>query len=143
MATQTDTPELSPGRALTEFLAGYRLFLENLYSLFRFLEGELTRPGWDIVKTGGYMVTRNGAGSGLANFASANWMTTFMGIAFVATGVASVKEATTNTKIPTEGLDVLFFQARWLDWSPEEPVVWGGRLRAIPEGHWSTAPSHR
>ena len=118
MATQANVAREGPGGMLTQMLAGHRMFLENLYSLFRFLEGEATKSGWELVKNGGYGVTRNGAGRGLTNFSSADWVTTEMGIGFVSSGLARFAQGVTNTDISTEGLDLLFFQARWLDKSP-------------------------
>lgn len=138
MATQAEVARESPGGILAQMLAGHRMFFENLYSLFRFLEGEITKNAWELVKNGGYGVTRNGMGRGLASFASGDWLTTQMGIAFVAAGSARLVQGTTNTKIPEGGLNLLFFQGRWLDKSPEEPVIWHGRLRVEAEG--ATAP---
>jgi len=137
MAVQAGVGREGPGGMLAQMLAGHRLFFANLYALFRFLEGEVTKRGWELVKNGGYAVTRNGAGRGLTNFASADWVTTEMGISFVGPGLARFAQGVTNTDIPTEGLNLLFFQARWLDKSPEEPVIWHGRLRAEAE---SSAP---
>jgi hypothetical protein len=115
-------------------LAGHRLFFANLYAMFRFLEAEVTKRSWDLIRNGGYGVTRNGMGRSMTNFASADWITTQMGIAFVRTGLARSNEGVTNTDIPVEGLDLLFFQARWLDKSPDEPAIWHGRLHVEAEG---------
>lgn len=134
MATQADVARESPGGMLTQMLAGHRMFFENLYSLFRFLEGEMTRNGWDLVRNGGYGVTRNGMGRGLTSFATGDWVTTQMGIAFVPAGSSQVVQGTTNTKVPQDGLNLLFYQGRWLDKSPEEPVIWHGRLLVEAEG---------
>lgn len=134
MATETDVAEESPGAMLARMLAGQRTFLENVYSLMRFLETEVTKHGWDIVKNGGYCVTRNGMGRGLTNFASGDWVLSQAGIAFVPSGQAVFAQGVTNTDIPREGLQLLVFQVRWLDKSPEEPVVWYTRLLVEPEG---------
>jgi len=134
MAVQVGVTRESPGGMLADMLAGHRLFFANLYALFRFLEAEVTKRGWELVKNGGYAVTRNGAGRGLMNFASADWVTTQMGIAFAAQGLTRFTQGVTNTDIPAQGLELLFFQARWLEKSAEEPVIWHGRLRIEAEG---------
>jgi hypothetical protein len=113
-------------------MSAHRTFLESAYSLMRFLEAEMTRRGWDLVRNGGYGITRNGGGRGLANFATADWVVSQISIAFMASGKATVAPA--RTDIPTEGLEVLLFQVRWLDKSPSEPVVWRARLFVEPEG---------
>ena len=134
MAVQVGVTREGPGGMLTDMLAGHRLFFANLYALFRFLEAEVTKRGWELVKNGGYAVTRNGMGRGLTNFASADWVTTQMGIAFAGQGLTRFTQGVTNTDIPAEGLELLFFQARWLEKAPEEPVVWHGKLRIEAEG---------
>lgn len=134
MAPQTGVTEESPGAGLTRMLAAHRTFLESVYSLIRFLEAEVTKRGWDLVKNGGYGITRNGAGRGLANFTWGDWVTTQVGIAFVPEGQAVFKQGVTNTQIPPEGLQVLVLQIRWLDKAPEEPVVWHTKLLVAPEG---------
>ena len=83
---------------------------------------------------GGYGITRNGMGRGLANFSGADWTTTQSGIAFVDPDQSSFAQGSTTTQIPTEGLALLCFQVRWLDKSPDEPVVWRMRLVVEPEG---------
>ena len=138
MAAQTDVAEESPGAMLARMLAGQRTFLENVYSLMRFLEAEVGKRGWEIVKNGGYAVTRNGAGRGLTSFSSGDWVTSQVGIAFVRAGQAHFAQGVTTTQIPAEGLEVLAFQVRWLDKAPGEPVVWHVKLRVDPEG--STPP---
>ena len=132
MATQTDVAEESPGALLARMLAGQRTFLESVYSLVHFLEAEITRRGWDLVKPGGYGVTRDGTGSGLATFK--NWATSQAGIAFARAGQAQLVQGVTNTQIPAEGLEVLVFQVRWLDKAPGEPVVWHAKLAVEAEG---------
>ena len=118
-------------------LAGHLNFLQSVYSLVRFLEAELTKRGWELVKNGGYAVTRNGYSSTLATF-SDDWAISQAGIAFVQEGQATLRQGVTATQISSEGLDVLVFQVRWLDKSPEEPVVWHARLVAKPEGSGKT-----
>jgi hypothetical protein len=125
--------EERPGATLGQMLDGYRMFLENVYALLRFLETEVTRQGWELVKNGGYAVTRNGLGRGLSSFTSADWVTNEAGIAFVGTGKASMVKGATNTPVPATGLEVLVFQVRWLEKSPAEPVVWYARLHVEPE----------
>ena len=132
MATQTDVAEESRGALLARMLAGQRTFLESVYSLVRFLEAEVTRRGWDLVKPGGYGVTRDGKGTGLATFR--DWAISQAGIAFVRPGQAQLVQGVTNTQIPAEGLEVLVFQARWLDKAPGEPVVWHAKLAVEAEG---------
>ena len=134
MATRRIVAEESEGSLLTHMLAGYRTFLENIYSLMRFVESEVTKHGWELVKNGGYGVTRNGAGRHLANFASADWVTTQIGVAFVRQGLAANAQGYTNTEIPENGLELLVFQVRWLDKAPGEPVVWHARLTVEPAG---------
>lgn len=134
MATQTDVVEESPGAMLARMLAGQRTFLENVYSLMRFLEAEVTKRGWDLVKNGGYGITRNGMGRGLASFISADWAITQAGIAFLRAGRAEFAQGVTTTQIPAEGLEVLVFQVRWLDKAPGEPVVWHAKLLVEPKG---------
>jgi len=138
MADQTDVVDEAPGAKLNQMLAGQRTFLENVYSLMRFLETDLTKRGWDLVRNGGYGITRNGMGRGLTSFASADWVMTQAGIAFVRAGQAQLFQGTTTTQIPPEGIEVLVFQVRWLDKAPEEPVVWYAKLLVEPEG--ATAP---
>lgn len=117
------------GAQLNAMLAGQRMFLENIFSLMRFLEADLTKRGWDLVKNGGYGVTRNGRGVGLTNFASADWVLTQMGIAFVRDGCSTIKVGVRVKPIPAGGpLDLLVFQARWLDKAPGEPVIWRANL---------------
>jgi hypothetical protein len=119
----------SPGAQLTAMLAGQRVFLENVFSLMRFLEAELTKRGWDLIRNGGYAVTRNGSGHGLTSFASADWVVTQAGIAFVRSGVSELATGRTATQIPAVGqLELLAFQVRWLDKAPGEPVVWRANL---------------
>lgn len=119
----------SPGAQLNAMLAGQRMFLENIFSLMRFLEADLTKRGWDLIKNGGYGVTRNGRGVGLTNFASADWVLTQMGIAFVRAGHATMEAGVSVTQVPAGGrLDLLAFQVRWLDKAPGEPVVWRANL---------------
>ena len=134
MATQTDVTDESPGAMLTRMLAGQRTFLENIYSLMRFLEAEVTKHGWDLIKNGGYGITRNGMGRGLASFISADWTISQAGIAFVRAGQAQLVQGVTNTQIPADGLEVLAFQVRWLDKAPAEPVVWHAKFLAEPKG---------
>lgn len=136
MATQTDIAEESQGAMLARMLAGHRTFLENVYSLMRFLEAEVTKHAWTLVKPGGYGVTRNGKASGLATFR--DWAISQAGIAFIRADRADVAEGITTTQIPAEGLEVLVFQVRWLDKAPGEPVVWHAHLVVEPEG--STKP---
>jgi hypothetical protein len=134
VASQTDVTEESPGAGLTRMLVAHRTFLESVYSLMRFLESEVSKRGWDLLKGGGYAVTRNGRGSGLASFASADWVTSLVGIAFVPAGQSAFAQGVTTTQIPEDGLQVLAFQLRWLDRAPEEPVVWYARLSVDQEG---------
>jgi len=132
----TDPDEDSPGAMLARMLADHRTFLENVYSLMRFVEAEVTRHGWELVKPGGYGVTRDGKGSGLATFR--DWAISQAGVAFVRPGHAQLVQGVTNTEIPADGLEVLIFQVRWLDKAPGEPAVWHARLTAEPEA--STRP---
>jgi len=134
VATQTDLAEEGPGEGLTRILAAHRTFLESVYSLMRFLEAEVSKHGWEIVKNGGYAVTRNGTGRGLATFSSGDWVTSQVGIGFVRAGQAHFAQGVTATQIPAEGLELLAFQVRWLDKAPGEPVVWHVKLRVDPEG---------
>lgn len=136
MAAKTDVAEESPGAMVARMLAGQRTFLENVYSLMRFLEAEVTKRGWDLIKNGGYGVTRNGMGRRLTSFV--DWAVSQVGIAFVRPGQAQLVQGVTNTQIPPEGLDVLLFQVRWLDKAPGEPVVWHAKLLVEPKG--STKP---
>jgi len=138
MATKTDVGEESPGGDLARMLSGQRMFLENTYSLMRFIEADVTKRGWELVRNGGYGITRNGMGRGLTSFSSGDWVINQVGIAFVAAGQASLAQGVTNTQIPSEGLELLVFQVRWLDKSPEEPVVWHAKVLVEPEG--SKAP---
>ena len=135
MALQTDLAVEDPGGGLTRMLEAHRMFLESIYSLMRFLETEVTKRGWDLVRNGGYSITRNGMGRGLTSFATADWVISHAGIAFVPRGQAVLTQrVVTNTVIPSEGLELLVFQVRWLDKSPEEPVVWRAKLQVEPEG---------
>jgi hypothetical protein len=134
VAPQTGVTEESPGAGLARMLAAHRTFLESVYSLIRFLEAEVTKRGWDLLKGGGYAVTRNGKGSGLASFTSTDWVTSHIGIAFVRAGQSVFAQGVTTTQIPEDGLQVLVFQVRWLDKAPEEPVVWYARLSVEQEG---------
>jgi hypothetical protein len=134
MATQADIAEESPGEMLARMLAGHRTFLENVYSLMRLLEADVTKRGWDLVKNGGYGITRNGLGRGLTSFVSGDWAISQAGIAFVRPGQARLVQGVTNTQIPAEGLEVLAFQVRWLDKAPAEPVVWRAKFLAEPKG---------
>jgi hypothetical protein len=142
MTSQADLPDERPGALLNKMLAGHRTFLENVYSLMRFLEAQVGQAGWTLVKPGGfYAATRSGVGSGLASFAKADWVATYAGIAFVRAGATEI--GGTITRIPRAGLDVLVFQVRWLDKAPQEPVVWHAKLqveRNRPEADeaWST-----
>jgi hypothetical protein len=134
--TETGIAEESPGATLARVLAAQRTFLENVYSLMRFLEAEVTKRGWDLVKPGGYGVTRDGKGSGLSAFR--DWAISQAGIAFVRPSQAQLVQGVTNTQIAPEGLEILVFQVRWLDRAPGEPVVWHASLQVQPEG--STPP---
>jgi len=134
VASQTDLAVEDPGGGLTRMLEAHRMFLESIYSLMRFLETEVTKRGWDLVKNGGYGITRNGMSRGLTSFATADWVISQAGIAFVPKGQAVPTQGVTNTVIPPDGLGLLVFQVRWLDKSPEEPVVWRAKLQAEPEG---------
>ncbi|UCH86639.1 MAG: hypothetical protein JSU97_09015 [Dehalococcoidia bacterium] len=136
MAAQTDVAEESPGAMLARLLVGQRTFLENVYSLVRFLEAEVTKRGWDLIKNGGYGVTRNGMGRRLTSFV--DWAVSQVGIAFVRPGQAQLVQGVTNTQIPPEGLEVLVFQVRCLDKAPAEPVMWHAKLLVEPKG--STKP---
>jgi hypothetical protein len=130
--TVTGIAEESAGATLARVLAAQRTFLENVYSLIRFLEAEVTKRGWDLVKPGGYLVSRDGIGSGLTKFST--WAPSQAGIAFVRRGQAQFVQSVTNTQIPAEGLELLVFQVRWLDKAPGEPVVWHAKLAVEPEG---------
>lgn len=134
MAIKTEAAAETPGEDLARMLAGQRMFLESIFSLIRHLEADVTKRGWDLVKNGGYGITRNGAGRGLTGFGSGDWVMSQAGIAFVPAGLASFERGTTNTQVPPEGLEVVAFQVRWLDRSPEEPVVWYANLLVEPEG---------
>ena len=79
MDATTERVEESAGAALARMLGAYRLFMENVFALMKFLESEMSKRGWDIVKNGGYGVTRNGFGRGLTNFTTAEWLTTQTG----------------------------------------------------------------
>ncbi len=138
MATKTDVGGENPGGDLARMLSGQRMFLENTYSLMRFIEADVTKRGWELVRNGGYGITRNGMGRGLTSFSSSDWVINQVGIAFVPTGQASLDRGRTTTQIPPEGLELLIFQVRWLDKSPEEPVVWYARLVAEPGGSTKT-----
>jgi hypothetical protein len=144
MAYHHDPEAQHPGALLNKMLAGHRMFLENVYSLMRFLETQLGKGGWTLVKLGGvYGVTRNGLGSGLASFTKADWVTNHAGIAFVRPeSTSSGPYGATITHIRQDGLQVCVFQVRWLDKSPHEPVVWHVKLqvdRSKPESDdaWS------
>jgi hypothetical protein len=128
----TEAQPLSQAEALNRVFASYRTFLENVFALMRYLEAELTKHDWEMVRGSGYAVTRNGWGSGLASFASADWAITEIGIALVPVGLAKTTTEYTNTPVPKDGLVVLYFQVRWLDKSPDGPAVWFGRLIATP-----------
>lgn len=130
MALQSDIANEPTGASLNRMLGGYRTFMESVHSLVRLLETEISRQGWKLVKLGGvYGVTRNGLGSGLANFIKADWVTTYAGISFVSEAQTSLGAySATITPIPSEGLDLLLFQVRWLDMAPPEPVVWHVRI---------------
>jgi hypothetical protein len=132
--TEAVLAEESPGAALARVLAAQRTFLENVYSLLRFVEAEATKSGWELVRNGGYGITRNGMGRGLTSFATGDWAISQAGIAFVRPGQAQLVQGVTNTQIPPEGLELLVFQVRWLDRAPAEPVVWYGKLLVEPEG---------
>ncbi len=135
MATaDLDAGQVAPGRALTRVLEAYRTLLENVYSLMRFLETEVFKHQWVLVKPGAYIVTRNGTGRGLASFATGDWVTTEIGVAFVPAGRTKVGSYFTQTMIDASGLDLLAFQVRWLDKSPAEPVVWIARLHVELQG---------
>ncbi len=133
MATKTDLGGESPGGNLARMLSGQRMFIENIYSIMRFLEADVTKRGWDLVRNGGYGITRNGMGRSLTSFSSADWVINQVGIAFVSAGKASLFQGASTTQIPPDGLELIVFQVRWLDRSPEEPVVWYARLHAEPE----------
>jgi hypothetical protein len=125
MVTSTEGLMQSRGAQLNAMLEGQRVFLENIYGLMRFLEADLTKRGWELIRNGGYGVTRNGRGVGLANFSSADWVLTQMGVAFVRVGQSKLEAGVTTTPIPVGGrLDLLAYQVRWLDKSSGEPVIW-------------------
>lgn len=128
MDAEAQVSDVPDGDPLTRMLVAHRTFLENIYSLVRFLEGEVTKRGWELVKNGGYGISRNGAGRALSNFASADWFMTEAGVAFVPQGKVKLHRGATHTDIPDTGLDMLAFQVRWLDKSPSEPVVWRAKL---------------
>ncbi|MCG3771024.1 MAG: hypothetical protein JW384_02204 [Nitrosomonadaceae bacterium] len=120
------------GSQLTQMLAGQQKFLENIFSLMRFLEGELTKRGLILVKPSGYGVTRNGKGTGLANFTTAEWVTTQIGVTFVSE--TEIITGTSKTIIPSTGLHLLAYQVRWLEKAPIEPVIWFAWLLIMPLG---------
>ncbi|MBI4318025.1 MAG: hypothetical protein HY675_06010 [Chloroflexi bacterium] len=64
MGTQAKLVEDSPGGPLNRMLNGQRTFPENVYSLMRFLEAEISKHGWEMGKNGGYDNARNGMGRG-------------------------------------------------------------------------------
>jgi hypothetical protein len=129
MGTDPEAIGESLGAQLNAMLAGQRMFLENVFSLMRFLEVELTKRGWDLIKNGGYGVTRNGRGAGLTSFASADWVLSQIGIAFVRAGQSKMEAGGSVTPIPADGrLDLLAFLVRWLDKAPGEPVIWRASL---------------
>jgi hypothetical protein len=110
MDAQAEPVRESSGARLNAMLGGQRVFLENIFSMMRFLEADLTKRGWELIKNGGYGVTRNGRGSALTNFASADWVLTQIGIAFVRAGQSKMEAGVTVTPIPTDGrLDLLAF----------------------------------
>jgi hypothetical protein len=131
MDTELSLADEQPGALLNRMLAGYRTVMESVYSLMRFLEVQSVQAGWQLVKLGGvYGVTRSGLGSGLASFSKADWVTTYVGIAFVRAGRSTTGQyGSTTTQIPENGLEVLLFQVRWLDKAPREPVVWYVKLQ--------------
>ncbi len=137
MAAKTDVGGERPGADLARMLSGHRMFLENVYSLMRFLEAEVTKRGWDLVKNGGYLITRNGYSASLTSFSN-EWTISQAGIAFVQSGQAALRQGVTSTQIPPEGIEILVFQVRCLGKAPEEPVVWHARLSVDPKG--STKP---
>lgn len=132
MDTSAELVEETAGAALSRMLAGYWSFMENTFALMKFIEGEMTKRGWDIVKNGGYGVTRNGYGRGLSNFASAEWVTTHTGIGFVKSGIGTMENGVGVTQIPTSGLTVIAFQVWWE--LETEPLVWRATLLVQPEG---------
>lgn len=125
----TEVESVSQAEALNHVLTSYRTFLENIFALMRFLESELSKRGWALMRGSGYAVTRNGWGSGLASFASADWFMTEIGICLVQPGAGQLSGGYTVTLIAAEGLELLYFQVRWHEKSPAGPAVWFGRLQ--------------
>lgn len=124
----------SLGRRMSDVLAAQRMFLSNVYEMLRVLERETTQRGWTLIRPNGYVVARNGWGSSLASFSSGDWVLTQLGLAFV-DDQRTALDASTGSTVTDVGrqLELLAFQVRWLDKSPEEPVVWAMKLLAIPE----------
>jgi hypothetical protein len=133
MSSAPRTGKESPGALLNEVLGTHRSFMENVHSLMRFLDSELSKRGWKLLRPGGsYGVTRDGYGVSFAAFAS--WITTHAGLVFVPAGQSTLgSTANTISRVQESGLQVLVFQVRWLDKSPQEPVVWHARLRVERE----------
>lgn len=145
-----DEPDaLSTGAKMNEALGYQRQFLENVYALMRFIETEVTKRDWEMVKYFGYAVSRNGTGLGLTNFATADWIVNCVGLVFVPSGVSKSQPGASNTDtpIPPTGLELLYFQVRWLDKAPMGPTVWFGRLKVVPSNDkearkWEEYQSH-
>jgi hypothetical protein len=124
--------ELGEGPQLDSFLRQYEVFLAKVYSIMRFIESEVKKRGWSFIENGGHAVDRNGRSRQFSKFDSDDWVTSFMGICFVRPEEDDPKETTKWTTIPPNGLDIVFFQVRWLDKSPGEPTVWYGELHVEP-----------
>lgn len=128
---QLNSEASTPGQRLANILDGYREFMENVFRLACFLETEMDRRGYALVRPGGYYATRSGLGSGLTNFAGNDWVTNHVGVAFTRKDRTSFAGGVSTTTIQ-EGLDLILFQVRFLDRSPEEPVIWRVALHVTP-----------
>jgi hypothetical protein len=122
------------GRRLTELLEAHQVFVQNLYGLLRLIEEQLTARGWSLIRPNGYVVARNGWGSSLGRFSTADWILTQLGLAF-AKPERAILDATSGSTVTEIGqeLTLVACQSRWLDKAHDEPVMWAMMLVAKPD----------
>lgn len=112
------------GSQINDVLRAHGEFIRSTHALFRFIEGEMTRRNWTLLRPAGYAVTSNGYARGLASCKPGEWHANFAGVAFLQEE-AQMQSGVSVTNLDETPRKILVVQARWLEMSPvEEPVVW-------------------
>lgn len=112
------------GEVLGQLLELHYKFIIRAYELLRSVQRLI--PGEELAAVWPSPI-RNG---GESKFTGQDRVQSYMGTAFVSRDLRKGK-----IEIPADGLPLLVFQLRWLERSPEEPVIWAVKALAKATAH--------